>query len=205
MDTSQREGQAAGVIYESKEQTPLASLLTRRSPRLSDRHEPAPDDRQLETILTAASRVPDHGRLVPWRFIVIRGDRRDALNCVIRERFEEEHPEAGEERRNKMAARMSHAPLVVVVVFTPRDHPKIPEWEQVLTVGSVCMNLLHACRSTGFAGLWLTEWYAYDRPVLAELGLSENEQLAGFMHIGTPTDPREDRERPRLVDIVTSY
>lgn len=115
------------------------------------------------------------------------------------------HPDAGRERREAMEGRLACAPLVVAVVFCPRDHPTIPQWEQELTVGAVCMNLLHAARALQLGGLWLTEWYASDPVVLSELGLTQGERLAGFMHIGTPSESREDRARPNLADIVTDY
>lgn len=156
-------------------------------------------------MLTAASRVPDHGRLVPWRFITIAGERRHDLSAVIRERFGDVEPGASSERRAKMQSRLSHAPLVVAVVFCPREHPKIPVWEQELTVGAVCMNLLHAAHAMGMGGLWLTEWYAQDRVVLDAMGIGTDERIAGFIHIGTPTEAREDRARPDLDAIVTVF
>ncbi|MEM9166381.1 MAG: nitroreductase [Planctomycetota bacterium] len=183
----------------------LAYLGERRSPKLSSLADPAPDDAQLRAILGVASRTPDHGRLVPWRFITIAGDCRYRLSAFIGERFAESHADANDERLEVMRHCLSRAPLVVAVVFSPRSHPKIPHWEQMLTVGAVCMNLLHGARALGFAGLWLTEWYAYDRAVLDELGLAGDEQLAGFIHLGTSTEPRDDRLRPDLDDIVSAY
>ncbi|MEM1330954.1 MAG: nitroreductase [Planctomycetota bacterium] len=180
-------------------------LRTRRSPRLSALIGPEPSPAELRSMLEIASRVPDHGRLVPWRFIAIRGDRREAFNRVISDRFEEVSPEAAAELRKKMRHRMAQAPLVVAVVFCPKPHPKIPEWEQMLTAGAVCMNLLHAANAMGYAGLWLTEWYATDRVVLGEIGLTDSERLAGFIHLGTASEHREDRERPKLDELIREY
>lgn len=182
-----------------------AHLQTRRSAKLSTLMDPAPSEEQLRQMLTLASRTPDHGKLVPWRFITIAGEGRARLGETIAARFAETNPGAPEERVEFMRQRLAHAPLVVSVVFCAREHPKIPEWEQVLTTGAVCMNLLHAARALGFAGLWLSEWYAYDRAVLDELGLAADEQLAGFMHIGTSHEDRDDRQRPDVASITSAY
>jgi len=183
----------------------LDALRTRRSPRLKDLIEPGPDHEQLRDILTIAARVPDHARLVPWRFITISGEGRDRLNAAIGERFDALHPDADEMQCEHARARMSHAPLVVAVVYRPGEHPKVPELEQALSAGAACMNLIHACNAHGFAALWLTEWYAFDRVVLEALGLAEHEHIAGFMHVGTQAEARDERPRPELVDIVTSF
>ncbi|MEN0020328.1 MAG: nitroreductase, partial [Planctomycetota bacterium] len=183
----------------------LAYLKTRRSPQLTQLNGPAPSADDVREMLTVASRVPDHGKLVPWRFIMFRGDRRHEISRVISDRFAEANPDASEERCKAMEGRLALAPLVVAVVFSPREHPKIPQWEQQLTVGAVCLNLLHAARALGFGGNWLTEWYSYDEAVLRHLGLAEREQLAGFIHIGVPAEERGDRARPDLAEIVTEY
>ncbi|HMN97251.1 MAG TPA: nitroreductase [Phycisphaerales bacterium] len=193
---------------------PALDLLTRRrSPKLLALTTPAPSDDELATMLGIAARVPDHGQLVPWRFIVIAGSRREDLGQLIGGFFDADHPEADATQRAEARKRLTHAPVVVAVVSSPRrdptdprrPHPKIPEREQLLSAGAVCMNLLLAAKACGYGALWLTEWYAYDRRVLDALGLSAHESLAGFIHIGTERDPRDDRTRPRLADIVTAY
>lgn len=164
-------------------------------------------------MLGIAARVPDHGQLVPWRFIVIAGTRRHDLGQLIGDCFDADHPDADPTQRAEARKRITHAPLVVAVVSCPRrdpsdpqrPHPKIPEREQLLSAGAVCMNLLIAAKAMGYGALWLTEWYAYDRRVLDALGLSDRECLAGLIHIGTELEPRDDRARPRLADIVTAY
>ena len=188
-----------------RKEATLEFLRTRRSPKLRELTEPAPNAEQLAQILTIASRVPDHGKLVPWRFIIIEGERRQALNNVIGARFDEAFPDAPQEKHDEARKRMTHAPLVIAVVSCPIVHPKVPTLEQLLTVGAVCMNLLHAARALGFAGLWLTEWYATDRVIVEHLGLGEGEQIAGFLHIGTPTGPREDRVRPDIEQLISRY
>ena len=192
-------------MIETNQRAMLDFLRTRRSPKLRSLTAPAPSDAELNEMLTVASRVPDHGKLVPWRFILIQGDRRHRLSRVIGRHFEDDHPDATDERRSEASRRLSHAPIVVAVVFCPRSHPKVPEWEQVLTVGAVCMNLLNVARAMGYAGLWLTEWYAFDQRILDELQVAADERIAGFIHIGTEREPREDRVRPDLEQIVSSY
>ena len=197
-------GRPSGAVCEMTSAS-TEFLATRRSPRLGALAAPVPSEVDLRTMLTIAARVPDHGRLVPWRFVTIRGERRHILSDAISTRFGRLYPDAPLERRQKMQGRMAQAPAVVVVIFCPREHPKIPEWEQYLTVGAVCLNLLHAARSLGYAGLWLTEWYAYDPVVLYTLGLTDEERVAGFVHIGTPTEHRGDRPRPDVEAITTDF
>jgi nitroreductase len=185
--------------------TTLELLRTRRSPKLAALVEPGPGEEELRTILTIAARVPDHAKLVPWRFVVIAGERRCDLGRVIGEAFGAANPGAGAAVVDEARKRIATAPLVVGVVFSPKQHPKVPEWEQVLSTGAAGMNMLIAARALGYGAVWLTEWYAYDRAVMRELGLGEAERLAGFVHIGTEREVREDRERPALEKIVTRY
>ncbi len=189
--------------------TPVPSTLellrTRRSPKLASLVEPAPSEGELATILTIAARVPDHAKLVPWRFVVIAGERRLDLGRVIGEAFVAGNPGAEAAAVDEARKRIATAPLVVAVVFSPKSHPKVPEWEQILSTGAACMNMLIAAKSLGYGAVWLSEWYAYDRRVMRELGLSDAERLAGFVHIGTEREGREDRERPELGKIVTRY
>lgn len=193
------------ITIHTDRQAAIDFLKTRRSPKLRSLTEPSPTGDELTQMLTIASRVPDHGKLVPWRFIVIQGDRRQHLCEIIGAAYDEDHPDANDAACDEARKRLTHAPLVVAVVYSPKDHPKIPAWEQQLTVGAVCMNLINAARAMGYAGLWLTEWYAFDRRVLDATSVETNERLAGFIHIGTEQDPRDDRVRPELADIVTVY
>ena len=165
---------------------------------------PGPSPEQLETLLTIAARVPDHGKIAPWRFILFSGDARARAGAVIAEAFRAKNPDADEKRLAIERGRFV-APLVIGVVSRAAPHFKVPEWEQVLSSGAVCMNLSTAAASMGFATAWLTEWYAYDRTVLEHFGLEPHEKIAGFIHVGTPTAPREDRPRPVLADIVTTF
>ena len=179
-------------------------LETRRSAPVPMLAAPGPTPEQLETLLTIAARVPDHGKIVPWRFILFAGDARAAAGVIIAEVFGAKTPDA-DEKRLAIERKRFAAPLVIGVVSRAGPHVKVPEWEQVLSAGAVCMNLSTAAASMGYATVWLTEWYAYDRAVLDRFGLQPHERIAGFIHVGTPTAPRDDRPRPVLADIITHF
>jgi nitroreductase len=187
----------------------IESLRTRRSPALAGIGDPGPTPEQLKTMLTIAARVPDHGKLVPWRFVVIEGESRRRLSCVVGAVWCGKNTgidqAAFEQGRAKWSTQLMAAPVVVAVVSSPKASPKIPEWEQVLSSGAVCMNLLLAAKGLGFGAVWLTEWYAYDAKVLVELKLAPHEKIAGFVHMGTQLQGREDRERPSLDAVVSRY
>ena len=183
----------------------LELLKTRRSVKPMELSGPAPSDSEIETLLGIASRVPDHGKLVPWRFIVFAGEARLAAGDAILEVFRADHPEATSDQLEFERKRLARAPLVVAVVSRAAPHVKIPEWEQQLSAGAAAMNLVNAVYALGYAASWITEWYAYDRRVLDRLGLAENERIAGFVHIGRATKPPEDRDRPGLAAIVTRF
>src|ERR1700736_189768 len=183
----------------------LALLKTRRSVKPIDLAGPAPSATELETLLTIAARVPDHGKLVPWRFLVFQDDARLAAGETIAARFRADHPEATADQVEFERRRLARAPLVVAVVSRAAPHVKIPEWEQVLSAGATAMNLVHAAYALGFAASWITEWYAYDRRVLDALGLAAHERIAAFVHIGRPAQSPEDRPRPALADVVTRF
>jgi nitroreductase len=180
-------------------------LQTRRSLKPVELAAPAPSADQIATMLTIASRVPDHGKLVPWRFIVFEGDARLAAGETIADAFRAKYPQAEGEQVAFERQRLARAPLVVAVVSRARPHVKIPEWEQVLSAGAAAMSLVMAAHALGYAANWITEWYAYDRRVLDALGLAADERIAGFVHIGTPAQPAQDRDRPPLDAIVTRF
>jgi nitroreductase len=183
----------------------LSLLQTRRSVKPVALAAPAPSASELDTLLTIASRIPDHGKLTPWRFIVFEGDARLAAGSKIAAAFRAKYPDATAAQIAFEEKRLARAPLVVAVVSRAAPHVKIPEWEQVLSAGAAAMSLVVAAHALGYAANWITEWYAYDRMVLAALGLAESERLAGFVHIGTPMAPPEERPRPPLDTIVTRY
>jgi nitroreductase len=180
-------------------------LRTRRSIKPVELAEPAPTADQLATMLTIASRVPDHGKLVPWRFIVFEGPARLAAGEAIADAFMERYPQADSEQIGFERQRLARAPLVIAVVSRARPHAKIPEWEQVLSAGAAAMSLVMAAHALGYAANWITEWYAYERGVLDRFGLAADERIAGFVHVGTPAQPPQDRDRPPLDTIVTRF
>jgi nitroreductase len=183
----------------------LSRLLRRRSVPPRWLGEPGPSEQEIESLLKAASRVPDHGKLAPWRFILIQSEGRQRLGEVLAEAFRADHPEADAEKLATERGRFSNAPLVVAVVSRIVPHVKIPDWEQVLSAGAVCMNLLNAATALGYGASWLTGWAAFDRRVLDALGLKPDERIAGYVHIGTPKETPVDRDRPSLSDIVTRF
>ncbi len=190
-------------IRDTADGSTLDLLRTRRSvpPMLLDGPGPTPED--LDGWLAIAARVPDHGKLSPWRFLVIEGEARERIGETIAAAFRADEPGADEERVATERRRLARAPLVVAVVSSSRPHVKIPEWEQVLSAGAVCMNLVVAANLLGYATAWLTEWYGFDRRILDALGLAPHEELAGFIHIGRASEVPADRQRPVLSDIVT--
>ena len=183
----------------------LDLLKTRRSVKPVEMSGPGPAANEIDALLTIASRVPDHGKLTPWRFVVFEGDARLKAGEIIASVFKGKYPDATAEQLAFERARLARAPLVVAVVSRAAPHVKIPEWEQVLSAGAAAMNLVTAAHALGFAANWITEWYAYDRTVLDALGLSANEKIAGFVHIGRAAKPPEDRPRPPLPEIVTRF
>ena len=183
----------------------LELLTTRRSFKAMELSGPGPSAAQIDTLLTVAARVPDHGKLAPWRFIVFEGEARRAAGDAIAAAFQSRYPDAKPEHVEAERNRLLRAPLVVAVVSRAGPHVKIPEWEQVLSAGAAAMNLVLAAHALGFAANWITEWYAYDRAVLDALGLAPHERIAGFVHIGIPPGPPEDRPRSALSEIVTRF
>jgi len=174
----------------------LQALDARRSVAAADLGEPGPDPATLLRMLRSAVRVPDHGKLVPFRFIRIAGEARHALGEFLVARTLQREPGAQPAQLDKERRRFSRAPVVVAVVASIRPLPKVPEQEQLMTAGCVCFALLQAAQALGFGAQWLTGWMARDPEVARVLGLAEGETIAGFIHIGTPTREATERERP---------
>lgn len=183
----------------------IAHLLTRRTVPALQLGKPAPDDARISEMLKAAMRAPDHGKLAPWRFIVFRNGRWDELVDRLMELWRRNNPEASAEAESVERNKHVGGPLVVAVVSTAGQHPKIPEWEQILSAGAVCMNLLHAAHGFGFAAQWLTGWPAYDAEARGILKLAPDERIAGFIHIGTPRESPAERARPDPDELVTDW
>jgi nitroreductase len=181
-------------------------LQTRRTIPAAQMEPPGPDAEALRGILEIAARVPDHGKLAPWRFILFDGESRSAaIDGLMRIAGAASDEKEARYRADK-ARGLAAAPLIVAVVSAPvADHPKIPLWEQQLSAGAVCLNLLHAAQAHGFAAQWLTGWYAYDPQAARWLGLRDGERFAGFLHVGTPTMPPTERDRPNIDAITTHW
>ena len=183
----------------------LALLRRRRSVPPMTMAGPGPTGAEVEAILAIAARVPDHGKLAPWRFILFDGEGRRRAGDVIASVFAAENPEAPVARVEAERTRLLQAPLVIGVVSRAGPHFKIPEWEQMLSAGAATMNLMVAANALGFVTAWLTEWFSYDARVAQGLGLVGTERFVGFVHVGRPTVAIEDRVRPVMADLVTTF
>lgn len=180
-------------------------LLSRRSILARMMEGPGPSDEDLRKIMETGMRVPDHGRLSPWRFIVIRGDAREQLGGVIAEAYVKNNPDAIEEQVEIEKERFTRAPVVIAVVSKVQKEHKIPEWEQVLSSGAACQTMLIAALSMGYAAQWLTEWYAYDADVKKAIGAGEDDQIAGYLYLGNQMADPSERGRPDYDDIVSEW
>lgn len=178
-------------------------LATRRSVPAFQMCEPGPSREEIEAILTLAVRVPDHGKLAPWRFIVYRGAERARIGDALLAMAMEKNPDLSGEMQAVEKTRFTRAPVVIAVVSRAAPHQKIPEWEQLMSAGAVCLNLLMAANAHGYVSNWLTEWFAYDEGAYPLLGVAPGEKVAGFIHIGSTTFPITERPRPSLTDVVT--
>lgn len=197
-----RENEAANAVNPSAET--LALLAWRRSTKIAHLAEPGPSEAELDALLHLAARVPDHGKLGPWRFVVIAGDARaragDALAHVI----------GGDDGVDSVQLDFARqhflrAPVCVMVVSTAAPHAKIPEWEQQLSAGAACFQLLLSAHALGYAGCWLTEWPAYDARARATLGLAEHERVAGFIYLGTAREPATERFRADVAPRISKF
>jgi nitroreductase len=182
---------------------PLHALAHRRSTPSRALAEPGPDPGQLDAMLRCAVHVPDHGRLTPWRFLLIRGEARATLGELLARRSLERFPGAAPASVEKDRMRFRHAPLVVCVVARLTPGHKVPEQEQLLSGGAACMSLLLAADALGFGAQWLTGWPAYDPVVLERLGVGADERVVGFIHVGSITEAAPERERPDPAALTT--
>jgi nitroreductase len=180
-------------------------LLARRSVSANALGEPGPSAGELELILRSAARVPDHKKLVPWRFLLFQGDARAAFGKVLAEVCRAEEKDASAFRLETEAKRFLRAPLVIAVISRVVKNPAAPEWEQVLSAGAACQNLILAATALGYGAQWITEWCAYSDGVRKTLALADNERIAGFVYIGTPKEKPDERERPKLAEIVAPW
>jgi len=180
-------------------------LLTRRSVKAVNMTDPGPTADDLEVIFRAGMRVPDHGKLAPWRFLVIEGEARKKLGELFAKIYRANNPDAQESQLQFNRDLAMRAPVVVAVISTPHIPHKIPVWEQELSAGAACQNMLIAATAMGYGAQWLTEWPAYDAQVLKALGGGENDRIAGFLYFGTATEKPDDRPRPHFEDVVSHW
>jgi nitroreductase len=183
----------------------LAFLKSRKSASAKAMGPPGPDAAQLAQMLAIAVRVPDHGKLTPWRFVVFEGEARSRAGDAFAARYAELHPAHGAEALSFVKGILMRAPVVVAVVSRAAEHPKIPVWEQQLSSGAVCFNLVLAAQALGFDAQWQTDWIAYDAGARAIIGLSPGEAISGFIYIGTSTAPLEERPRPDPAALATRW
>jgi len=192
------ENEICNATFESAQT--LALMARRRSTKVVHLQAPGPSGEALDAIIRLAARTPDHGKLGPWRFVVIEGDARtragEALAGVV---------EGDDDARAKTRETFLRAPVCVMVVSTAGPHPKIPEWEQILSAGAVCHGLLIAAHAMGYGGCWLTGWPCYNARARAALGLNEAERIAGFIHLGAPTEAPTERSRPDWAGRTTRF
>jgi len=178
-------------------------LSARRSNLAKVMGGPGPDAQTRDKILKIGTRVPDHRKLAPWRFMIFEGAARADFGQHIASAFMAANPEAPADRAIFEGARLTRAPLVIAVISSPKDCPRgTPKWEQELSSGAVCFNLCLAAQAHGFGAQWLTEWYAYDSAVNTALGLQEGERISGFVYIGTPQAQAVERARPSLGNVM---
>ena len=182
----------------------LDLLLSRRSGSAKTMKGPGPDADQLRKILAAGVRVPDHGKLAPWRFIVFEGEGRARMGAILAEIIAGER-DTSPERVEQERKRFMRAPVIIGVVSRIREQIPIPTWEQELSAGAVCMTMVMAAHAMGFVANWITEWCAYHPQVLAKIGLKPTERIAGYIYIGHPVEPLEDRPRPPVDSITTRF
>jgi len=183
----------------------LELLLSRRSGSAKTMTEPGPDPSELDIILEAAARVPDHGKLAPWRFIVFQAGGRARFGELLAECVLLDDPQASDERLRLERERFLRAPTIAAVVSRVREGIPIPEWEQILSAGAACQNLVLAAHALGYVANWITEWCAYHPRIRDELGLRSGERIAGFVYLGSSAVPLEERRRADFRTLVTRY
>jgi nitroreductase len=183
----------------------IALLKTRKSASVKAMGEPGPTPEQLKTILEIAVRVPDHGKLTPWRLVLFEGKARQKFGDIIKVRWQKLHPDHGAESLSFQASLFLRAPTVIAVVSKAGPHVKIPEWEQLLSAGALTQNMLLAAAALGVGAQWNTDWIAYDREIAKAMGLSETEKIVGFVYFGTPQTALEDRPRPDPESLTTRW
>lgn len=182
----------------------LSLLTTRRSGKPRDMVAPGPSDTELHAILAIAARVPDHGKLAPWRFVIVGADQREAFAAVLIDAYRASKPDVSDAELETVVQFAHQAPTLVVVLSSPQVPSKIPLWEQELSAGAACLQLLNAATAHGYVGGWLTGWASFDDRVRDAFGKAP-EKIAGFVFLGSPGRPLEERPRPDLDQVVSRW
>lgn len=185
--------------------SPLSYLRSRRSGRTREMVGPGPDEAQLAEIIALATRTPDHGKLAPWRFVVVPNEYREDFSLLLRRALDEKNSDITDAHRHKADEFARSGEALVVLLSAPVTGHKVPIWEQELSTGAVAMNLLHAAHVHGFVGSWLTGWAAYDPTVREALCTAPDERIAGFFFFGSPGRTLEERPRPDLARVVRTW
>lgn len=183
----------------------IGYLHSRRSGKPRELVAPGPDDAEMQQILHAAIRTPDHGKLAPWRFIIVDDDKRDDLAALLTDAYLAEKPDAGRLELEAMENFAHQAPKLVVALFTPVQPSKIPLWEQQLSMGAACMNLLHGAHALGFVGGWITGWPSTNADVAKAFGAGPDDSIAGFIFLGSAGREQEERPRPDYGAVVSHW
>jgi len=202
---NQGELRLLGAMKFNDNSSGLALLKTRKSGSAKAMGEPGPTPEQLSEILAIAVRVPDHGKLTPWRFILFSGEARARFGAILADRWKTLHPDHGAESLAFQRDLFTRAPMVLAVISRAAPHPKIPEWEQLLSSAAVCQNIVLAASAMGIGAQWQTDWPAYDAEVFKAMGLAPHERVSGFIYLGTPTAPLEERPRPDPATLLTRW
>lgn len=191
------------LIYARKNPQLIQTLLRRRSVPIKLLGDPGPTADELKTILSIGTRTPDHGKLFPWWFITFEGDTRARFGDALAAAWQKRDPQATPEKLDDERKRLMRVPLVIAVISSPREST-IPVWEQELSAGAVCQNILLAANALGYGANWLTNWYSFDDNIRALMNLKDHEKIAGFIYIGTPLTAPDERDRPDLAKLINS-
>jgi len=190
---------------ESRLDEAFERLSNRRSVKAMDIIEPGPSPTVLQTLLNTAIRVPDHGKLGPWRLLQFSGSKRAEFGEILAKRYQALNPEAKPTQIDAERQRFTRAPVIIAVIARITPAIKIPQWEQQLSVGALCQNMIVSATLLGFAAQWLTEWYAFDEQIDLALGLQEHERVAGYVYIGSAAQRPTERVRPELETVLTTW
>lgn len=193
------------LLMDGRNDEVIEFMAARRSVPAKTMSGPGPDEESIRAMIEIAARVPDHGKIAPWRFQRYSPEYCAKLGELFRNRALELTPDLNAEMQDIELTRFTRTPVVIAVMSAPREHPKVPEWEQVLSAGAAAMNLLIAANAHGWDAQWLTEWIAFDPALTEPLGVRSGERVAGFIYIGTRTMPKTSRDRPELDDIFSTF